>query len=73
MGGQALAQSLKKENIQSRFKVSGIWTLNLITMVGNFGLGDVFNVVEKEEHELSYHSNVTNEPNNTKVEVAIVC
>jgi hypothetical protein len=37
-------------------------------MVGNFGLGNVFTLAEKEEHELSYHLDVINESNNSEVE-----
>jgi hypothetical protein len=69
---KALQQSLKKENIKSRFRVFGIWPLNLTTMVGKIGLGDVFTTVEKEKHEISYHSNATDDPSNNEVEVAIM-
>ncbi len=34
---KALQQSLKNENINSRFRVSGIRPLNHVAMVGNFG------------------------------------
>jgi hypothetical protein len=70
---KALQQSLKNENIKSRFRVSGIWPLNLITMVGKFGPSDVFTVAKEEEHELSYHSNAIDEPSNSEVEVAMMC
>jgi hypothetical protein len=45
---KALQKSLKRENIKSRCKLFGIWPLNLPTMVGNFGLGDVFIVAEEK-------------------------
>jgi nitrate reductase NapE component len=38
---KALQQPLKKENIKLRFKVSGLWPLNLVAMVGKFGPSDV--------------------------------
>jgi hypothetical protein len=41
-------------------------------MVGKIGPNDVFNIVKEEEHELSYHSNATDDPNNNEVEVAIM-
>jgi hypothetical protein len=37
-------------------------------MVGKFGLGDVFTITKKEEHELSYHLDAINEFNNSEVE-----
>jgi hypothetical protein len=70
---KALQQSLKNENIKSRFKVFGIWPLDLITMVGKIGPSDVFTVAKEEEHELSYHSNAIDKPSNSEVEIAIVC
>jgi hypothetical protein len=47
---KALQQSLKKENIKLGFRVFGIWPLNLTTVVGKIGLGDVFTRVKEEEH-----------------------
>jgi hypothetical protein len=44
---KALQQPLKKENMKLGFKVSRIWPLNLTTMVGKFGLSDVFIVIEE--------------------------
>jgi hypothetical protein len=61
-----LQQSLKKENIKSRFRVSKIWPLNHAAMVANFGPSDVFITTKKEENELSYHSNAIDESNNNK-------
>ncbi len=49
---KALQQSLRKENIKSRFRVSKIWPINHATMVGKFGPGDVFIVTKEKEHEL---------------------
>jgi len=57
---------LKKENNKLRFRVSQIWRLNLVAIVGKFGPSDVFIVVEEEEHELSYHSNSIYESNNNE-------
>jgi nitrate reductase NapE component len=51
---KALLQSLKKETINSRFRVYGIWPLNLAAMVGKFGLSEVFIVVEEEGAENAY-------------------
>jgi hypothetical protein len=62
---------LKKENIKSRFKVFRIWPLNHVAMVGKFGLNGVFIVAKEKEHELSYHSNATNESSNNEANVAI--
>ncbi len=45
---KALLQSLKKEIIKLGFKVCKSWPLNLLAMVGNFGLSKVFIVTEKE-------------------------
>jgi hypothetical protein len=42
MVDKALQQSLKKENIKSRFRVSKILPLNHAAMVGKFGPSDVF-------------------------------
>jgi hypothetical protein len=64
---------LKNENIKLGFRVSRIWLLNLIAMVGKIGPSDVFTATNKEEHELSYHSNATYEPSNSEAEVAIMC
>jgi hypothetical protein len=60
---KALQQSLKKENIKSRFRVFRIWPLNHAAMVTKFGRSNVFITTQKEEHELSYHSNATDESN----------
>jgi nitrate reductase NapE component len=68
---KALQQSLKKENIKSRFRVFIIWPLNHVAMVGKFGPGDVFIVAKKEEHELSYHSNAIDESSNNEANVTI--
>jgi hypothetical protein len=70
MGGQGLTTILEKRNIKSRFRVYGIWPRNLVTMVGKFGLSDVFITTKKEEHELSYHLDATYESNNNEVKVA---
>jgi hypothetical protein len=40
-------------------------------MVRKFGLGDVFTIVEQEEHELSYHSNAIDESYNSEAVVTI--
>jgi hypothetical protein len=40
-------------------------------MVGKISPSDV-TIVKEEEHELSYHSNAIDEPNNNEVEVAIM-
>jgi hypothetical protein len=68
---KALQQSLKKGNIKSRFRVSRIWPLNHVAMVGKFGPSDVFIATKEAKHELSYHSNTTNESSNNEVNVAI--
>jgi nitrate reductase NapE component len=39
---KTLQQSLKNENIKSRFRVFGILPLNHVAMVGKFGPSDVF-------------------------------
>jgi hypothetical protein len=57
---------LKKENIKSRFRVFRIWPLNHAAMVTKFGRSNVFITTQKEEHELSYHSNATDESNNNE-------
>jgi hypothetical protein len=44
---------LKKKNIKLRFKVFGIWPLNLETIVGKFE--NVFIIAKEEEHINSYH------------------
>jgi nitrate reductase NapE component len=51
---KALQQFLKKENIKLGFKVCGIWPLNLIAMVGKFGLIEMFIAINKEEHGISH-------------------
>jgi inorganic pyrophosphatase len=66
---KALQKSLKKENIKSRCKVSGIWPLNFIAMVGKCGPSDVFIIAKEEEHELSYHLGAIDECNNSEVEI----
>jgi hypothetical protein len=68
---KALQQSLQKENIKSRFKVFGIWPLNLIAMVGNFGPSVVFIAIEKEDHENPYHLNAIDESNNSGAQATI--
>jgi hypothetical protein len=67
---KALQQPLKKENMKLGFKVSRIWPLNLTTMVGKFGPSDVFTIIEKEEHEVTYHSNAIYESNNNETKAA---
>jgi nitrate reductase NapE component len=48
---KALEHSLKKENINSRFKVCAIWPLNLVAMVGKFGPNELFIVTKEADHE----------------------
>jgi hypothetical protein len=68
---KALQQSLKKGNMKSRFRVSIIWPLNHVAMVGKFGPSDVFIATKEKEHELSYHSNATDESSNNETNVVI--
>jgi nitrate reductase NapE component len=51
---KALLQSLKKEIIKLGFKVCKNWPLNLVAMVGKFGLSKVFIATEKEKVENAY-------------------
>ncbi len=46
-----MEHSLKKENINSRFKVCAIWPLNLVAMVGKFGPNELFIVTKEADHE----------------------
>jgi hypothetical protein len=57
---------LKKQNIKSRFRVSGIWPLNPTIMVGKCDPINVFIATKKEEHELSYYSNLIDEFNSNE-------
>jgi hypothetical protein len=66
---KTLKQSLKKDNIKSRFRVSWIWPLNHVAMVGKFIPSDMFTSVEEEDHKNSYYSNPTNESSNNGNEV----
>ncbi len=51
---KALLQSLKKKTLKSRFRVCKIWPLNLLAMVGKFGLSKVFIATKKERTENAY-------------------
>jgi hypothetical protein len=45
---------LKKKTLKSRFRVCKIWPLNLLAMVGKFGLSKVFIATKKERTENAY-------------------
>jgi hypothetical protein len=62
MGGQGFVTILEKKNIKLRFRVFGIWPLNLEAVVGKFG--DVFIIAKEKEHKNSYDSNAIDEFNN---------
>ncbi len=51
---KAFLQSLKKEIVKLGFKVCKIWPLNLVAMVGKFGLNKVFITIEKARVENAY-------------------
>jgi hypothetical protein len=46
---KALQQSSKNDNIKSRFRVSWIWPLNLVAMVGKFVPSDMLTSVQEED------------------------
>ncbi len=54
-------QSLKKEIIKSRIKACEIQPLNPTTMVGKFGLNELFTITQEEDHESDF-SNATIKP-----------
>jgi nitrate reductase NapE component len=51
---KASEHSLKKENINSRFKVFVIWPLNLVAMVGKFGSNELFILAKEADHESGF-------------------